>query len=141
MCRVGEHQHCWHIDVHDVKISTHIKCDGIWGWGIYGLNGWGIYGLNGRGIYNLNGWGIYDLNGRGIYDLNGWDIYGSKGWGSYDKVSYCFFGRYAQKALVFRGVATLSGPRMTMGFGPFELPTRGLLQKGRDHSPPKACFE
>ena len=23
-CRVGEHQHCWHIDVYDVKISTHI---------------------------------------------------------------------------------------------------------------------
>ena len=35
----------------------------------------------------------------------------------------------------------LSGPRMTTGFGPFELPTRGLLQKGRDHSPPKVCFE
>ena len=30
--------------------------------------------------------------------------------------------------------------RMTTGFGPFELPTRGLLQKGRDHSPPKFCF-
>ena len=26
-----------------------------------------------------------------------------------------------------------------MGFGPFKLPTRGLLQKGHDHSPPKAC--
>ena len=37
--------------------------------------------------------------------------------------------------------STLSGPRMTMGFGPFELPTRGLLQKGRDYSPPKGCFE
>ena len=36
----------------------------------------------------------------------------------------------------FQG-STLSGPRMTTGFGPFELPTRGLLQKGRDHSPPK----
>ena len=30
---------------------------------------------------------------------------------------------------------------MTMGFGPFELSTRGLLQKGQDHSPPKVCFE
>ena len=29
---------------------------------------------------------------------------------------------------------------MTTGFGPFELPTCGLLQRGRDHSPPKACF-
>ena len=37
--------------------------------------------------------------------------------------------------------STLSGPRMTMGFGPFELPTRGLLQKGWDHSPPKVYFE
>ena len=37
--------------------------------------------------------------------------------------------------------STLSGPHMTTGFGPFELPTRGLLQKGRDHSPPKVCFE
>ena len=35
--------------------------------------------------------------------------------------------------------STLSGPRMTTGFGPFELPTRGLLQKGRDHSLPKFC--
>ena len=36
--------------------------------------------------------------------------------------------------------STLSGPRMTTGFGPLELPTRGLLQKGRDHSPPKVCL-
>ena len=36
--------------------------------------------------------------------------------------------------------STLSGPRMTTGFGPFELPTRGLLQKGRDYSPPKVCL-
>ena len=37
--------------------------------------------------------------------------------------------------------STLSGHRMTTGFGPFEFPTRDLLQKGWDHSPPKACFE
>ena len=55
------------------------------------------------GAYDLNGWGIYDLNGQDIYDLNGWGIYGSNGWDSYGKVSY-FFGRYAQKTLVFRGV-------------------------------------
>ena len=36
--------------------------------------------------------------------------------------------------------STLSDHRMTTGFGPFELPTCGLLQRGRDHSPPKACF-
>ena len=34
VCRVGEHQHCWHINVYDVKISPHIesvklKHDGI----------------------------------------------------------------------------------------------------------------
>ena len=56
----------------------------------------------------------------------------------------------AKQLIVFRKIwskntglqgSNLSGPRMTTGFGPFELPTRGLLQKGRDHSPPKACFE
>ena len=26
------------------------------------------------------------------------------------------------------------------GFAPLELLTHGLLQRGRDHSPPKACF-
>ena len=34
----------WHISVHYVKIfHTYMKCerDGIWGWGIYGLNRWG----------------------------------------------------------------------------------------------------
>ena len=29
---------------------------------------------------------------------------------------------------------------MVTGFGPFELPTCGLLQRGQDHSIPKACF-
>ena len=37
-------------------------------------------------------------------------------------------------------VCTLSDDRMTTGFGPFELLTCGLLQRGRDHSPPKACL-
>ena len=37
--------------------------------------------------------------------------------------------------------STLSGHCMTTGFGPFELLTHCLLRKGRDHSPPKACFE
>ena len=69
----------WHIGVHYVNIFTHpqsvkLKPNGIWGWGIYGLDGWGVYGLD--------GWGIYGLNG--------WDIYGSNRWGSYGKVSYCF---------------------------------------------------
>ena len=56
------------------------------------------------------------------------------------KISLTVFGRYAQKNTGLQG-STLSGPRMTTGFGPFQLPTRGLLQKGRDHSPPKVCFE
>ena len=35
------------------------------------------------------------------------------------------------KTLVFRGIATLiSNHHMTTGFGPFQLPTYGLLQKG-----------
>ena len=55
-------------------------------------------------------------------------------------VSYCFLGDMLKKYTGLQG-STLSGPRMTTGFGPFELPTRGLLQKGRDHSPPKVCFE
>ena len=42
--------------------------------------------------------------GWGIYGFNGWDIYDSNGWNSYGKVCFCFFGRYAQKILDFRGV-------------------------------------
>ena len=49
--------------------------------------------------------------------------------------SCCFISKYT--GLQGR---TLSGDHMTTGFGPFELPTCGLLQRGRDHSPPKACF-
>ena len=89
--------------------------------------------LKWMGIYGLNGWGIYDLNGCGIYDLNGWGHLWLKWMGRLVTV----FGRYAQK----KYWSSDTGPRMTTGFGPFELPTRGLLQKGRDHSPPKACFE
>ena len=53
-----------------------------------------------------------------------------------------FFLNFFQEMLKNTGLqgSTLSGPCMTTGFGPFELPTRGLLQKGRDHSPPKFCF-
>ena len=36
--------------------------------------------------------------------------------------------------------STLSDLRMTTGFGPFELLTHVLIQKGLDHSPPKFCF-
>ena len=45
-------------------------------------------------------------------------------------VSYCFWDTL-KKIIKNTGLqgSTLSGPRMTTGFGPFELPTRGLLQK------------
>jgi len=36
--------------------------------------------------------------------------------------------------------STLSGHCMTTGFGPFELLTCGLQQRGWDHSPSNACF-
>ena len=55
-------------------------------------------------------------------------------------VSYSFLGDMLKKNTGLQG-STLSSPRMTTGFGPFELPTCGQLQKGRDHSSPKACFE
>ena len=41
-------------------------------------------------------------------------------------VSYCFWEICSKKDTGLQG-STLSGPRMTTGFGPFELPTRGLL--------------
>ena len=63
----------------------------------------------------------------------GMGIYGSNGWGSYGK-ELLFMGDMLKKADL-QG-STLSGHCMTTGFGPFELPTRGLLQKGQDHSPP-----
>ena len=37
--------------------------------------------------------------------------------------------------------STLCGHHMTTGFDLFELPIRGLLQKGLEHSPPRFCFE
>ena len=100
--------------------------------------------LTGLDIYDIME-GHLSLNGRGIYHLTGGALwyglgtYGLNGWGSYDKVSCCFVWRYAQKIAGLQG-STLSDYRMTTGFSPFELPTCGLLQRGRDHSPPKACF-
>ena len=49
------------------------------------------------------------------------------GWGSYDKVSCCFVWKYAQKIAGLQE-STLSDHCMTTGFGPFELPTCGLLR-------------
>ena len=54
-------------------------------------------------------------NGRGIYDI-------------------CFVWKCVQIMLVFRE----AGHHMTTAFVPFELPTCGALQRGWDHSPPKA---
>ena len=80
---------------------------------------------------------LYHLMGGALW--YGWGTYGLNGWGSYDKVSCCFVWKYAQKIAGLQG-STLSDHRMTTGFGPFELPTCGLLQRGQDHSPPKARF-
>ena len=44
-------------------------------------------------------------------------------------------GDETTKIAGLQGSSTLSGHRMTTGFGPFELPTGGLLQRRRDHSP------
>ena len=44
------------------------------------------------------------------------------GWGS-----YCFLEMLKNPGLQR---STLSDPHTTTGFGPFELPTHGLLQKG-----------
>ena len=41
-------------------------------------------------------------------------------------VSYCFWEICSKK--YWSSGEYPSGPRMTTGFGPFELPTRGLLQ-------------
>ena len=59
-------------------------------------------------------------------------------WGSYAKVDYIFCF-WLKKNTGLQG-SILSGHRMTTGFGNIELPTRGLLQKGREHSLPKFCF-
>ena len=60
--------------------------------------------------------------GWGIYDSNGWGIYSSDGWDSYEKVSYCFFWEICSKKnnTGLQG-STLSGRRMTTGFGPFDI--------------------
>ena len=100
------------------------------------LTGLDIYDLM-EGHLSLNGQGIYHLMGGALW--YGWGTYGLNGWGSYDKVSCCFVWKYAQKIAGLQG-STLSDHLMTTGFGPFELPACGLLQRGRDHSPPKACF-
>ena len=64
------------------------------------------------------------------------------GWGSYGKVSYCVLGGMLKKKKnIGLKRSTLSGRHMTTGFDLFELPIRGLLQKGWEHSPPKFCFE
>ena len=70
--------------------------------------------------------------GMGHLQLNGLGIYGLNGWGSYGKVAV-LFGNVLKKCWS-------SDHRTTIGFGPFELPTCGLIQRGQDHSSPKGCF-
>ena len=63
-----------------------------------------------------------------IYNLKVWGIYNLKVWGIYGKASYCFLGDML-KNTGLQGSA-LSGHRMTTGFSPFELPTRGWFKTG-----------
>ena len=65
----------WHIGVHYVKISTHtqgvtLKHNGIWGWGIYGLDGWGIYDLNGWDSYGKVSCFLGDMLKKHWYTLH-----------------------------------------------------------------------
>ena len=64
---------------------------------------------------------------------NGWGIYDLRVW-----LWLKWVGQLWQSKLLFRlevcsKNAGLSDHRMTTGFGPFELPTSGLLQRGRDN--------
>ena len=90
--------------------------------------------LTGLAIYGLMG-GAFMAYWVGHLWFNGWDTYGLNGWGSNGKL--LFHLEVCSKSAGLQG-STLSGHHMTTGFGPFELPTCGLLQRGWDHSPPKA---
>ena len=57
--------------------------------------------------------------------------YDLDGWGSYGKLSYYLWKIYS-KNTGLQG-STPSSHHMTTGFSSFELPTCGLLQKGRDN--------
>ena len=61
--------------------------------------------------------------------LNGWDSHG--------KLLFSF-GKMLRNAGLQGN--TLSGHHMITGFGTFEPLTSGLLQRGWERSPPKACF-
>ena len=99
---------------------------GIWEWGIYGLMGWAFM--------PYNGWSIYGLMGR-AFRVWLWLKWVGQLWQS----KLLFYLEICSKNAGLQG-STLSDHRMTTGFRPFELPTCGLLQRGRDHSSPKACF-
>ena len=77
--------------------------------------------------------------GMGHSWLNGSSICDSNGVGQLWQIELLFL-EVCSKNTGLQG-STISSHHMTMGFGPFELPTHGLLQKGWDHSPPKACFQ
>ena len=81
--------------------------------------------------------GAFVTEWAGHLSLNWWGIYHLDGWGSNGKLLFRL--EVCSKNAGLQG-STLSDHRMNAGFGPFELPTCGLLQRGWDHSPPKACF-
>ena len=103
--RVGEHQH--RLAHIDVQ---YVKKTCTHMLDIIGMWEWGIW----VGHLWLNGWGIYSLNR----------------WGSHGKLLF----RLKKKNAGLQG-STLSDHRMTTGFGPFEVPTCGLLQRGQDNTP------
>ena len=88
-----------------------------------------------------------EVKHNGIWE---WVIYGLMGGAFRVWLWLKWVGQLWQRKLLFRletcsKNAGLQGSNlpdncMTTGFGPFELPTCELLQRGRGHSPPKACF-
>jgi len=72
----------------------------------------------------------------GHLSLNGWGIYSLNGWASIGKL--VFHLEICLKNAGLQG-STLSDHRMTTGLVPFNYQC-GLLQRGWDHSPTKACF-
>ena len=87
-------------------------------------------------FYGVNGWGIYGLNGCGIYDKLVGHLW-LKWMGRFN--SYCFW-EICSKNTGLQG-STLSGPRMTTGFGPFELQPVAYYRKGRTTPRLRFAFE
>ena len=79
---------------------------------------------------------FYGLNGCGIYDKLVGHLW-LKWMGRFN--SYCFW-EICSKNTGLQG-STLSGPRMTTGFGPFELQPVACYRKGRTTPRLRFAFE